>query len=262
MTRTCLMCLVFATSCISRHGGSYRVVRGQANYALQSPDSKRTPFAGILHAYNGSDPAQNWMDLRPLMQLRIENAYYEKGASRRGLAGFLGTEVARYEVTPHGLKLLSIQPMKGRPVGDAPVEGLITAPQLGFIYQRLYFEIVFSRRDNSHGSVLLGANSTRKLDELSAALGSSPETICSEASNDCTVFPEACTVAVEMEVVVNDKSETVVWGSLLSSVVPEHPRHLEMQRLYEGKPRIVKIDPRDAKELRLPLLPGDRVSWR
>jgi hypothetical protein len=36
------------------------------------------------------------MELRPQMELRIENAYYRKGMPKRGLDGFLGTEIARY----------------------------------------------------------------------------------------------------------------------------------------------------------------------
>jgi hypothetical protein len=246
---------------MSRHGGSFRVVPRHPSYVLRSPDSRETPFAGILHAYNGSDPAQNWMDLRPLMELRIENAYYKKGASRRGLAGFLGTEVARYDMTPDGLRLLSFHSMNGRPEGDVPVEHLITAPRMTFPYQRLYFEIVFSRKDNSHGSVLLGANSTWELDRLSAQL-SIPETVCSETSSNCTVFPEACTVSVEMEIVLNGQARDGGLGSLLDSVVAEHPQHLEMQRLYDGQLRPVKIDPHDSEELLIPLLPGDRVSWK
>jgi hypothetical protein len=49
-------------------------------------------------------PHQNYVELRPQLRLRIENAYYKAGASRRGIEGFLGTEIAKYEVSPRGLR--------------------------------------------------------------------------------------------------------------------------------------------------------------
>jgi len=60
------------------------------------------------------------------MELRIENAYYQSGASRRGLDGYLGTEVARYAVNTHGLRLESAVPIQGRPASDPPVRSLIS----------------------------------------------------------------------------------------------------------------------------------------
>ncbi len=199
------------------------------------------------------------MDLRSLMELRIENAYYQKGASRRGLEGFLGTEVARYDVTPRGLQLVSVQSMKERPEGEPPVQQLISNTEMKFAYYRLYFEIVFTRNGDSHGSALLGANSIEDLNELSAEL-TEPEKVCNATSVHCTVFPEACSVSVEMKIVVNGKPQTIVWGSLLASIT-DHPQHLEMKRLYAGRLTPIKINPRDPNALRLPLLPGDQITW-
>ncbi len=193
------------------------------------------------------------------MELRIENAYYRKGASRRGLEGFLGTEVARYEVTSHQLRLLSVQPMTERPEGDVPVQRLISQPETDLRYYRLYFEIVFKRNNNSHGSVLLAANSMEELDRLSAQI-SRPETICNATSTHCTAFPEACSVSVEMKIFVNGKPETVLWGSILASLT-DQPQHLEVKRLYAGRLIPVEINARDPHALRLPLLPGDHVAW-
>jgi hypothetical protein len=252
-----ILCLLWLTSC---HGGPFRVLPYSPNYVLQSPDSRKTSFPEVLRAYNGFEPAKNWIDLRPLMELRIENAYYEKGASRRGLKGFLGTEVARYEVMPEGLRLLSVQPMKNRPEADVPVEQLIAQPGLTFRYYRLYFELVFARSRDSHGSALLTANSTEELDRLSAQL-TEPESVCNSKSVHCAVFPEACSVSVEMKITVNGKPQTAFWGSLLASVAP-HPQHLEIRRLYAGRLNPIKIDARDPSALRLPLLPGDEIIWK
>lgn len=242
-----------------QHRGPFRVLPNSPNYLLQSPDSRETPFTDVLRAYNGFERGKSWIDLRPLMELRIENAYYKKGASRRGLAGFLGTEAAQYEITPQGLRLLSVQPMKDRPEGDLPVQQLIAETELGFRYYRLYFEILFNRSSGAHGSALLGANSMEELDQLSARL-TRPETVCNARSIHCTVFPEACSVSVEMKIFINRKMQIVGWGSLLESVAA-HPQHLDVKRIYAGRLTPIKIDSRDPSALRLPLLPGDQIIW-
>jgi hypothetical protein len=195
-----------------------------------------------------------------LLELRVENAYYQQGASRRGLAGFLGTEVAQYEVLRSGLRLLSVQPMNARPENDLPVQRLIAPPQMHFPYHRFYFEVLFRQKGNAHGSVLLGADSQQELDGLSEQM-ENPEMVCNGSSTRCTIFPEACSVSIEMKIWVNGEEKVVTWGSQIVSVISGSPRYLEMKRLYKGRLRPVKIDPRDANALRLPLLPGDEITW-
>jgi hypothetical protein len=209
--------------------------------------------------FNGFQAGRGWIDLRSLMELRIENAYYEAGASRRGLEGYLGTEVARYAVSTDGLQILSVIPMVGRPAHDPPVQSLIPALEEKFEFYRLYYEIVFARSDNSHGSVLLGANSANELDQLSDQL-SNPESICHPAATHCTVFPEACSVSVEMKIRLNGKAQTVVWWTILGSLV-RSPHHLVIRRLNNTRLTPIQIDFRDPKALLLPLLPGDDISW-
>ncbi len=256
---TILACAL--TSCTPRVSQSFRVVPADPAYLLRSPDRQDTPFPDVLRRFNGFEPGRNWVDLPPSMGLRIENAYYEKGASRRGLTGYLGAEVARYSSTAAGLELLSVEPMKNRPEWDRPVQNLIAPAQQRLPFHRFFYEIVFSKRNNIHGAVLLAADTSDELDRLSAEL-SDPETVCHNDSPQCTVFPEACTVSVEMKVVLNGKPETVFWGSQLVSIVP-HPVHrLEMKRLDRGRLVPVKIDVQDANALRLPLLPGDRIDWK
>ena len=255
-----LAAMIILLSCAeSRSARSFRVLPKVPNYVLQFPDTRETPFPDVLRAYNGFQPGQGWIDLRPLMELRIENAYYQNGASRHGLTGFLGTEVARYEILPQGLRLLSVQAMPNRPADQVTVQQLISRPELKFPYYRLYFEIVFARSDNAHGSVLLGAGSKEELDQLSAQLAQ-PEAVCHAASIHCTVFPEACSVSVEMRIVVNGQPQTVGWGSLLAGIT-NHPQHLQVKRLYAGRLTPLQINPRDPSALRLPLLPGDQIIW-
>jgi hypothetical protein len=248
------------TACAARLSRTYfKVLPNSPNYLLQSPDSRRTPFPEVLKGYNGFEAGHAWIDLEPLMELRIENAYWTPGAPRSGLAGFLGTEVGRYVVRPHGLALVSVHPMSNRPKDQVPVQDLISNTEIKFSHYRLYYEVVFSHRDHSHGSVLLAAESQAEIEALSAQL-SYPEAVCSQRSTHCIVFPEACSVSVEMKVIVNGKLESVLWGSTLGSIAKQ-PRHLEMKRLYAGELRPVRIDAEDSKSLLLPLLPGDRIVW-
>ncbi len=254
----CLLLLL--QSCVAwQPRARFRVLPSSPDYLLQSPDSHRTPFPDVLKAYNRFEPGHRSIDLRPLMALRIENAYYEEGASRTGLQGFLGTEVARYAVAPHSLDLLEVQAMNHRPRHDLPVQDLISHAGMKFSHYRLYFEIVFARTNQSRGSVLLGANSPQELDTLSAQL-TQPETVCYPLSPHCSVFPQACTVSVEMKVVVNGTPQEVGWGSILASIVT-HPHHLEMKRSYSGRLVPVSLDSREPNTLLLSLLPGDRIIW-
>ena len=74
---------------------------------LRSPDSKDTPFPEVLSRYTRLDPG--WVELRPEMELRIENAYYRPGTTQRIFANFLGTGIARYRVRSNGsLRLISV----------------------------------------------------------------------------------------------------------------------------------------------------------
>ncbi len=251
------LCLIACGARLS--GRFFTVLPHSPNYLLQSPDSRRTPFPEVLKAYNSFEAGHAWIDLEPLMELNIENAYYAPGAPRSGLAGFLGTEVARYVIRSHGLALVSVHSMSNRPKEQSPVQDLISNNETKFSHYRLYYEIVFARTDHSHGSVLLSANSQAEIDALSAEL-SHPETVCSQRSAHCIAFPEACSVSVEMKVFVNNTPESVLWGSTLASIAKQ-PRHLEMKRLYAGQLRPVRIDANDPGSLLLPLLPGDRITW-
>jgi hypothetical protein len=253
---------VILTSCATRLPvRSFRVVPATPEYQLRSPDSLQTPFPQILRHYNGFEPGRGWMDLRPEMELRIENAYYQPGIPRRGLDGFLGTEVARYKVRANGrLQLQSVQSMKHRPNDQPPVQQLMGTSQRHYGYHRFYYAIIFRRAGNARGSVLLGANAKEELDRLATELLADPQTVCFNRSTNCTVFPEACSVSIEMEIVVNGIPQNVIWDSSLASVV-DHPQHLELLRLYDDRLTPVKLDPSDREALQLPLLPGDHINW-
>jgi hypothetical protein len=212
--------LVLLNSCGFRRARVFRVLPNRPDYLLRSPDGHETPFPELLRHYNGFEPGRGGMDLRPQMELRIENAYYRKGMPKRGLDGFLGTEIARYYLRPQGgLKSVSIRSMSGRPPDQMPVQQLIPTSQQNYRYYRFYFEILFRSKSSSRGSVLLGANSMDKLDRDASLLLTEPDRVCDGKSADCVSFPEACSVSVEMEVVVNGNRQSVLWGSSLSDVM-------------------------------------------
>jgi hypothetical protein len=255
--------LLLQVSCLARHQlGSFRVLPNSPDYLLRSPDSTDTPFHEVLHRFNHYEAASDWMDLRPWMELRIENAYYKEHSPKRGLDGFLGTEIARYQLRPQGgLRQLSVQSMKQRPADQPPVEQLIHRSQRRFHYYRYYFAIVFKRNAKGSGSALLGSNSEAELGSLAAQLMADPDSVCGPRSLHCVAFPEACSVSVEMEIIVNGAKRTVLWGTLLANVAVR-PTYVTLLRPYEGRLIPVALDGDDPHALRLPLLPGDEVNWR
>ncbi len=257
-----VVCLLAGSSCALRSPAhSFRVLAATPSYLLRSPDTTEIPFPEILRSYNGYERGRDWVDLRPGMELRIENAYYRAGMSRRGLAGYLGTEIARYEVrSGGGLQLLAIQSMKDRPAEQPPVEQLIRPFAMGSACYRFYYEILFRKSAEARGSVLIGANTKEDLDRLASDLLRDADAVCGAGSRNCTVFPEACSVSIEMEIVVNDKPRNVIWGSLLLHVV-DHPRHLALFRMYHGRLLRVTLNAHDVEALRLPLLPGDHIRF-
>ena len=249
-------------SCSFRPAQPFRVIPGSPEYFLRSPDASESSFVETLRRYNGFVHGQNGMDLLPGMELRIENAYYQNGMPKRGLNGYLGTEIARFAVTPNaGLQLMSVQPMKDRPTDQPPVQELVAESKRHFRYYRFYFEILFKSESVSRGSVLLGSDSADDLRRTDAILTTDPDSICGGKAPSCVVFPEACSVSVEMAIVVNGSRQSVVWGSPLSNVAP-HPRQLKLRRLYEGKVTAVRLDFQDPNVLKLPLLPGDSIEWK
>ena len=153
-------------------------------------------------------PQGSWVDLIPQMELKIENAYFDPAAPRQGLSGYLGTEIARYQVGPgRGLLPPEVQaPLVKRPSDQPPAQELIHASQRRHKKYRFYYAVVFSQKGSAGGPVLLGASSQGELDRLSAELLAAPYSVCGDRSRHCTVFPNTCTVSLEMQIVVNGQA--------------------------------------------------------
>jgi hypothetical protein len=252
------------TACANRRSvGTFRVVPASPDYLLRSPDLRETPFADVLSRYTSFASRQGWVDLRPRMELRIENAYYQEGSPKHGVIDFLGTEIARFQVDPkRGIRLLSVQSeLATRPRDQAPAQELIPEPQRRFRAYRFFYAVVFKQKKTEvRGSVLLGAVSEDELDQLGKDLLTEPDLVCGGQSIHCTVFPESCTVSLEIEILVNGAPRSVPWGSRLASIT-ESARHVELLRLHAGRLTPVLFDSSDPDASRLPLLPGDQITW-
>ena len=94
-----------------------------------------------------------WVDLRPEMCLRAENAYFKEGAPRRGLAGFIGTEVAQYRARANGgLTLVSVESkVVQRPKDQPSVSKLIPAALARYRYHRFLYQVIFRSKGCSTG---------------------------------------------------------------------------------------------------------------
>ena len=199
-----------------------------------------------------------WVDLEPAMQLRIQNAVYRDGFPKHGSDGYLATETAHFEVRARGLRLLSAEDLlRPHPREQAAAPDLIPASRRGFARYRFFYAVVFNHRGNVRGSVLLGAASSEEIERLSEKLLTDPDSVCGADTPRCTVFPEMCTVSIEIQVFVNGAPRLVSWGSSISNVVPG-AHHVKLQR-HGGAP--LQIDPTDFRAMHTPLRAGDRVTW-
>ncbi len=99
-----------------------------------------------------------------------------------------------------------------------------------------------------------------ELDALAARLQTDPDAVCDGVSPHCAAFPEACTVALEIRVVVNGAARSIAWGSLLDSVAM-HPRKLQLLRLHDGQLTPVRIDVADHCASSLPTWIDEAVAW-
>lgn len=239
---------------------SFQVLPGQPNYRLRAPDASEMPYPEVLPRFTPS--TANWVDLHSGMDLRIENAYFRDHSPKHDLAHYLGTEIAQFPVRGSGLlRRASLQSArKERPPQEPSAGQLIPASQRRFQHHRFFYEILVKRKDEVRGAVLLGAATTDELDQLTGRLLADPAAVCGGQLLHCTIFPGTCTVSVEIEIVANGAPRTVLWGSTLGNVAA-HARHVELLRRYRGKLLPVELNPADPNALRLPLLPGDHLSW-
>ena len=222
--------------------------------------AKHAPSAATVAAPRGT--SINWVDLIPDMQLRLENAYFKTGSQRVGIADYLGTEIARFQVARNrGLRPTDPQnTLPQRPPEQPAAQALIADPQRRHRQYRFYYAVVFTRKGSTSGSVLLGADSPAQLDRLSADLLASPDSVCTPESTQCTVFPTTCTASIEMPVVVNGVMQQIAWRTQLFTIT-RGAKQIELIRRVDGRAKSTPIDPNDGQATRTQLMPGDRVNW-
>jgi hypothetical protein len=245
--------------------GPFQVVRATPEYLLRAPDASTTPFPELLDQYRNR--GAGWVDLKPQMELHLEAAYYREGSPKRTIADYLGTETARFQVRPNGqLGLTSTQSgLKESRGKQIPARQLVRTSQRSYRHGRFFYAVGLNRKGQTRGAVLLGAGSAAELDRLTKQLLTNSESVCGGASTHCTVFPETCTASIDIGIVVNGVPRSVTWGNLLESVAPRplpNPSRIEMLRLDAGNAVPVEIDAADPAALKLPLLPGDRITWQ
>ena len=253
--------LLTLASCATRRAASFRVLVANPNYLLRSPDAKETPFPDVLAGY--TNVGDGWVDLRPGMQLRIENAYYREGTTQRNIANFLGTAIVSYQAGSNGMlrRVAAESTLTRQPADQPPIEQLLPASARNRAHQRFFFQVLINKRSQHRTAVLLSGTVADELDRLTEQLAGKPEFVCGAESMNCTVFPPTSTVSLEIEVVVNGDRRIITWTSQVRSVAVR-PKHLELLRLHAGRRTPVDIDLSDPEALRLPLLPGDHINWR
>lgn len=257
-----LLALFWLTSSCASTRAPYRVLPQEPGYVLRSPDLKDTPFPQIPARYAAS--GQGWVDLRPHMGIRVENAYFHEGAAKHTVDEFIGTEVAEYAVDARGrMRLESVQPkVPQQPQDQPPVQALLADSLARYRFHRHFYQVVFNRSNGQvSGAVLLGAKSASELAALSARIFTDPDSVCNNQPGRCTVFPELCSVSVQMDIAVNGMPRRVLWASTLGSVAIR-PQSVQLLRDYAGRPTPVEVDLHDPNAMRLSLLPGDRIIWQ
>lgn len=256
-----LAAALLITSCAARRAALFRVVPANPYYFLRSPEAEQTPFPDVLARYAGV--GDGWVDLRPGIELRIENAYYREGTTQRDVANYLGTATVRYRVVADGsLQSERVEAnLKYQPTDQPAIDQLLSLASRNRAFHRFFYQVLINQRDEHRRAVLLSAAGKDELDQLSEQLAADPGVVCGGESADCTVFPSTSTAALEIQIVVNGDRRAVTWRSEVRNVAVR-PKHLKLLRLHDGRKTPVRIDPKDPEALRLPLLPGDRIDWR
>lgn len=207
------------------------------------------------------DVSIGWVDLRDGMFLRIENAYYKEGAARRGIANYLGTETLSLRVMPNGkLEQVGLLRLAIRPSDQVSVAAMMPAAQQRERFHRFFFQVVVNKKVGTSNALLLSAKSKAGIEQLAQQLAINPGSVCGGKAQHCTVFPEACSVSLGIEIAVNGQPTKVAWTSTLASVVGKR-KQFSLQRLKRGKLVPVDLNPEDPEAMRLVLMPGDVISW-
>ena len=237
----------------------YSVKPATPYYLLKSPDGRKRAFPDTLSDFGSA--FDGWIDLGPAMALKLEKPYFVPPASRR-LQDYLGLETVHYRYESTGLLRQSdYSPLENRPSGQLPVTSALPVDQLRSRHHRFFFQVVFDKESGAARAILLSGDSqittASVADRLLRGDG------CPDPGQTkvyCTAFPEPISASLSFEILANDKPLLVSWGSTVVHVVGDK-RPVKLSRTFRGKRVAVTFDALDPKALRLPLWPGDVLTF-
>lgn len=248
-------------ACALRTTDTFRVLPGEPQYLVQSPDLDRTAYDQVLRAYTPQD--RGWIELKPRMGLFIQYALFREGSTEHTLENYLGTESIRYEVEGRGklAEFGEVSRMEPRPQDAPPVDQLISKRQREKKHHRFFFQVVIYTPEAQRVAALISSDSPEELQSLTEKLQSGVTAMEDVSADNYALLPENASAAVEFSFTVDGSPTRAVWGARLSRFIAGSPQP-QLLRLYKGKWRRVDFDPEDRQSLAMPLLPGDRVELK
>ncbi len=262
MSRRQLSTIVAIFSVLSGCNARYLVLPSNPHYLLRSPDGRTRFFPDTTADF--SDAFGGWVDLSTGMSLQLARAYFEPPESRR-IQDYVGLERLQFQIDSKSgaLRQLEYRPLSTRPSGQPSVASAIPTTQLVLRHHRLFFQVVLSTDSGPARAVLLSGDSSQSIATFGEGLMRRTGAGCTGAEQlevRCTPIPDLTTASVLFDVVANDKPLTVTWGSTIAGVVGA-ARPVKLWRNYRHRPTPVKLDANDSNALRLPLLPGDVLTF-
>jgi hypothetical protein len=254
------LCLIGAMACVLRTSDRFRLLPGEPQYLVQSPNLERTPYDEVLQAY--TPHGRGWVELKPGMGVFIQNVLFREGSTHNSLEDYLGTESIRYEAGERGTlaEVGQAVRMEPRPQGAPPVDQLISKRQQEQKYHRFFYQVLVHTPEAHRVAALVSSDSLGQLELLTERIQSGATALERVSVDDYTLFPESASAALEMTITVDGAPTHEVWGSKLSRVVPRNSPHPKLFRFYKGAWRRVDFDSGDRVLLSVPLLPGDRIK--
>jgi hypothetical protein len=254
-----LAVLVLLSMLLSGCRAHYSVLPSAPYYRLNSPDGRSSAFPDSANDFG--NVLDGWIDLGPAMSLKLEKAYFLLPESRR-IQDYLGLESAHYVYETTGaLRLREYLALKERPVGEVPVSSVLPRDQLAAQHHRFFFQIVLSKEFGAARAVLLSGNSKDSVANAARRLLRGEGCAVSvPAQSYCTAMPDTISASLAFEIKANGKALVVPWGSSVANVV-RSAKGVKVSRRFRGKLVPVQMDPLDPAALRLPLWPGDSLTF-
>lgn len=247
--------LVILTGCQAR----YLVMPAVPHYVLRSPNGEKSAFPDTTSRFGNS--FDGWVDLGPGMSIKLDKAYFLPSESRQ-LRDYRGLESAQYRYQPTGvLDLTDYLSLPDRPSGQTPVSSALPADQLLCRHHRFFFQVVVSKELGAARAILLSSNSKGTIAKVAGNLLRGDGCPASgQIDVYCTAIPDLISASLLFEILANGKPLAVPWGSTAAGVVGSQ-RPVKLFRSFRGERVPVVFDSLDPGALRIPLWPGDVLTF-